>query len=77
LRETDRGPGKEAIERRAGKKLTPRPVGLDDWPEKLRPLVEKHGADKVYRVGLETLGFPPNWSFPSREQILLLENAMR
>lgn len=32
-----------------------------EWPEHLRPLVGKYGAEHVWRVGLGLFGFPPTW----------------
>jgi hypothetical protein len=34
----------------------------------LRPIVAEHGADRVYAVGLEVLGFPPTLD-PSVNQV--------
>lgn len=50
---------------------------LESWPPQFRPLVERYGAARVHTKGLEVLGFPPNWSFPSGEQINALYNAFK
>jgi len=33
---------------------------LDWWPKILRPLVAQYGGQAVRRIGLETLGYPPD-----------------
>lgn len=39
-------------------------------------LVMRYGSEAVYDVGLKTLGFPPNWSFPSGKQVWQLTQAL-
>jgi hypothetical protein len=31
------------------------------WPESLRAIVSAHGGERVFDVGLKTLGYPPTW----------------
>ncbi len=51
-------------------------IGFDQWPEAMLPVVMRHGPEKTYKIGLEVLGFPPNWSFPTGEEILKLNYAL-
>lgn len=44
------------------------PNDAKHWPSYMRSIVERHGGDSLYRVGLGVLGFPPTWN-PSRNQI--------
>jgi|LSQX01.3.fsa_nt_gb hypothetical protein len=41
----------------------------------MRRLVWRYGAERVFNIGLEVLGFPPNWSFPSKDQVEQLYRA--
>jgi hypothetical protein len=45
------------------------------WSAPLRPYVEAHGADAVYRIGLDVLGYPPAWSASTKENAAVI-NAM-
>jgi len=61
--------------RGAGGKLT-RPGYPGDaggWSMPMRQLVGSHGAAAVYRVGLETLGYPPTWSHTIGEAMRVAE----
>ena len=49
---------------------------LQSWPPSLRKLVEEHGCKRVWDVGLDVLGFPPNWSEPSVTQANRLRVAL-
>jgi hypothetical protein len=42
-----------------------------------RVLYDKYGAQAVYETGLEVLGFPPTWAFPSLDQILLVQKELQ
>lgn len=42
----------------------------------MRQLAEIYGAETTYRVGLEVLGFPPNWAQPAMKQVLTLQQAL-
>jgi hypothetical protein len=48
-----------------------------EWPPAFEPLVAEFGADRVYEVGMDVLGFPPNWSFPSKTQVAAVDAALR
>jgi len=28
----------------------------------LQPLIEQYGAERVWKIGIETLGYPPSWA---------------
>jgi len=32
---------------------------MDHWSERFLPLVEQYGSQRVFEVGLETIGWPP------------------
>ena len=40
---------------------------LDQWDERLHPLVKAFGVKKVFDVGLEVLQFPPTWMLTENE----------
>jgi len=42
----------------------------------MTPLVRQYGSETVWHVGLEVLGFPPNWSFPSGHQVRAVRAAL-
>ncbi|MGC1275908.1 MAG: hypothetical protein WBC44_19555 [Planctomycetaceae bacterium] len=43
------------------------PAGRTCWPQQFYGLLDQYGAELVWRVGLETLGFPPTWSQAASE----------
>ena len=38
------------------------PDGVANYPRPLHALVEAHGDEEVYHMGLFTLGYPPTWA---------------
>jgi hypothetical protein len=45
------------------------------WSAPLRPYVETHGADAVWIVGIDVLGYPPPWAASTKENAAVI-NAM-
>lgn len=43
--------------------------------DEIRPLVAKHGWRRVWRVGLDMLGYPPTWE-PSLLEVLNLKSEL-
>jgi hypothetical protein len=46
------------------------------WPERIRPLLDLHGSDSVWRTGVRVLGFPPTWAATGKD-LLLIERALK
>ncbi len=41
----------------------------------LATLAEQHGAERVWRVGIETLGYPPTWQ-DMLSEVMELQQAL-
>lgn len=48
----------------------------DQWPQLFWPLFDRYGGRAVYEIGLDVLGFPPTWAFPSVDQVLQVKNHL-
>lgn len=42
----------------------------------LRPLLDEFSAERIWKVGLEVLGFPPTWA-PSINDLMKVKEALR
>lgn len=47
-----------------------------DWPSYMRPTIELYGGDRVYRLGLDALGYPPTWN-PSLDELATIERLLK
>jgi len=43
------------------------PADLNDWPPQLQYLVQQNSPERVWRIGLEELGYPPTWIHQASE----------
>jgi len=39
----------------------------EQWPRLLWPLLEEHGVEKVWRVALRELDYPPTWGVVGKD----------